>query len=149
MDDAPTNVKDFFQVNNSDEIDALISQLSAKEKAELVQKLLEDVWEVPIYTFLLINFNEKIGLVALSSRWSRLFLSTQNYFSDILLGQSGLMVVMGGSNVTTSELVIQIHSTSSLDLSELLRAVATRIAQPKDTPANSQPNNGNGEGQEN
>lgn len=104
MDDAPTNVKDFFQVNNSDEIDALISQLSAKEKAELVQKL---------------------------------------------LGQSGLMVVMGGSNVTTSELVIQIHSTSSLDLSELLRAVATRIAQPKDTPANSQPNNGNGEGQEN
>ncbi len=43
MDDAPTNVKDFFQVNNSDEIDALISQLSAKEKAELVQKLLEDV----------------------------------------------------------------------------------------------------------
>ncbi len=59
------------------------------------------------------------------------------------------MVVMGGSNVTTSELVIQIHSTSSLDLSELLRAVATRIAQPKDTPANSQPNNGNGEGQEN
>ena len=104
MDDAPTNVKDFFQVNNSDEIDALISQLSAKEKAELVQKL---------------------------------------------LGQSGLMVVMGGSNVTTSELVIQIHSTSSLDLSELLRAVATRITQPKDTASNGQPNNGNGEGQEN
>ena len=104
MDDAPTDVKEFFQVNNSDEIDALISQLSAKEKADLVQKL---------------------------------------------LGQSGLMVVMGGSNVTTSELVIQIHSTSSLDLSELLRAVATRITQPKDTASNGQSNNGNGEGQEN
>ena len=104
MDDAPMNVKEFFQVNNADEIDSLISQLSAKEKAELVQKL---------------------------------------------LGQSGLMVVMGGSNVTTSELVIQIHSTSSLDLSELLRAVATRITQSKDAPGNGKPNNGNSEGQEN
>ena len=61
MDGSPTNVKEFLPVNNADEIDSLVSQLSAKEKAELVQKL---------------------------------------------LGQSGLMVVMGGSNVTTSDIVI-------------------------------------------
>ncbi|MGL5835501.1 MAG: hypothetical protein ACRC1Z_20070 [Waterburya sp.] len=87
-------------MNNTDEIDSLISQLSAKEKAELVQKL---------------------------------------------LGQSGLMVVMGGSNVTTSELVIQIHSTSTLDLSELLRAVATRITQQKDISDNGKPSNSHSE----
>ena len=86
MDNSPTNVKEFFQVNNADEMDSLVSRLSAKEKAELVQKL---------------------------------------------LGQSGLMVVMGGSNVTTSDVVIQIHSTSDIDISELLRALATRITQPK------------------
>ncbi|MEN9520319.1 MAG: hypothetical protein RLZZ381_2907 [Cyanobacteriota bacterium] len=86
MDGSSTNVKEFFQVNNADDMDSLISQLSAKEKAELMQKL---------------------------------------------LGQSGLMVVMGGSNVTTSEIVIQIHSTSDIDISELLRAVATRITHPK------------------
>lgn len=40
-----------------------------------------------------------------------------------LLGRSGLMVVLGGSNVTTSDLVIQIHSTANLDLSDLLRAI--------------------------
>jgi hypothetical protein len=86
MDGSSTNVKEFFQVNNADDMDSLISQLSAKEKAELMQKL---------------------------------------------LGQSGLMVVMGGSNVTTSEIVIQIHSTSDIDISELLRAVVTRITHPK------------------
>jgi hypothetical protein len=105
MDGSSTNVKEFFQVNNADDMDSLISQLSAKEKAELMQKL---------------------------------------------LGQSGLMVVMGGSNVTTSELVIQIHSTSDIDISELLRAVATRITQPKATPSgNDKPNNGNGENSDN
>ena len=61
MDGSPTDVKEFFQMKNADDIDSLVSQLSAKEKAELVQKL---------------------------------------------LGQSGLMVVMGGSNVTTSDVVI-------------------------------------------
>jgi len=61
IDSSSTNVKEFFQMNNADDIDSLVSQLSAKEKAELVQKL---------------------------------------------LGQSGLMVVMGGSNVTTSDIVI-------------------------------------------
>ena len=67
-----------------------------------------------------------------------------------LLGQSGLMVVMGGSNVTTSELVIQIHSTSNLDLSELLRAVATRITtQPNDNSGNGKPNNTGTKNQEN
>lgn len=100
MDGSSTNVKEFFPVNNADDMDSLISQLSAKEKAELMQKL---------------------------------------------LGQSGLMVVMGGSNVTTSELVIQIHSTSDIDISELLRAVATRITQPKSPPVNDQPINGHGE----
>jgi hypothetical protein len=100
-----TNVKEFFQVNKADDMDSLISQLSAKEKAELMQKL---------------------------------------------LGQSGLMVVMGGSNVTTSELVIQIHSTSDIDISELLRAVATRITQPSNNPlGNSKPNNGHSEEQDN
>jgi predicted membrane-bound spermidine synthase len=48
-----------------------------------------------------------------------------------LLGRSGLMVVLGGSNVTTSDLVIQIHSTANLDLSDLLRAIATRIVEQK------------------
>ena len=100
MDDSSTNVKEFLQVNNADEMDSLISQLSAKEKAELMQKL---------------------------------------------LGQSGLMVVMGGSNVTTSDVVIQIHSTSDIDISELLRAVATRITQPKSPPANDRPINDHGE----
>ena len=70
MDDSSTNIKEFFPMNNADDIDSLVSKLSAKEKAELVQKL---------------------------------------------LGQSGLMVVMGGSNVTTSDVVIQIHSTSDID----------------------------------
>jgi hypothetical protein len=41
------------------------------------------------------------------------------------------MVVLGGSNVTTSDLVIQIHSTANLDLSDLLRAIATRIVEQK------------------
>jgi hypothetical protein len=100
MDGSPTNVKEFLPVNNADEIDSLVSQLSAKEKAELVQKL---------------------------------------------LGQSGLMVVMGGSNVTTSDVVIQIHSTSDIDISELLRAVATRITQPKSSPAHDKPINGHSE----
>ena len=100
MDGSPTDVKEFFQMNNADDIDSLVSQLSAKEKAELVQKL---------------------------------------------LGQSGLMVVMGGSNVTTSDVVIQIHSTSDIDVSELLRAVATRITQPKSPTVNDKPNNGHGE----
>jgi hypothetical protein len=100
MDGSSTNVKEFFQVNNADDMDSLISQLSAKEKAELMQKL---------------------------------------------LGQSGLMVVMGGSNVTTSELVIQIHSTSDIDISELLRAVATRITQPKSSTVNDKPINDHGE----
>ena len=86
-------------MNNADDIDSLVSKLSAKEKAELVQKL---------------------------------------------LGQSGLMVVMGGSNVTTSDVVIQIHSTSDIDVSELLRAVATRITQPKPT-SNDKPINGHSE----
>jgi hypothetical protein len=58
------------------DIDELISKLSAKEKAELVQKLLGQ--------------------------------------------QSGLMVVMGGSNVTTSEIVIQIHSNSGIDISDIV-----------------------------
>ncbi|MBE9048721.1 hypothetical protein IQ255_30825 [Pleurocapsales cyanobacterium LEGE 10410] len=87
-------------MNNADDIDSLVSQLSAKEKAELVQKL---------------------------------------------LGQSGLMVVMGGSNVTTSDVVIQIHSTSDIDVSELLRAVATRITQPKNPTINGKPKNVQGE----
>ena len=100
MNGSSTNVKEFLQVNNADEMDSLISQLSAKEKAELMQKL---------------------------------------------LGQSGLMVVMGGSNVTTSDVVIQIHSTSDIDISELLRAVATRITQPKSSPANDKPINGHSE----
>ncbi len=73
-------------MSSVDDINALISQLSSEEKAELMQKM---------------------------------------------LGQSGLMVVMGGSNLTTSKLVIQIHSTTNLDLSDLLRAIATRIAEPK------------------
>ena len=100
MDSSSKDVKEFFQMNNADDIDSLVSQLSAKEKAELMQKL---------------------------------------------LGQSGLMVVMGGSNVTTSDVVIQIHSTSDIDISELLRAVATRITQPKSPPVNDQPINGHGE----
>lgn len=100
MDDSSTNVKEFFQMKNADDIDSLVSQLSAKEKAELVQKL---------------------------------------------LGQSGLMVVMGGSNVTTSDVVIQIHSTSDIDISELLRAVATRITQPKSSSPNDKPINGHSE----
>ena len=100
MDDSSTNVKEFFQMNNADDIDSLVSKLSAKEKAELVQKL---------------------------------------------LGQSGLMVVMGGSNVTTSDVVIQIHSTSDIDVSELLRAVATRITQPKNPIPNDKPINGHSE----
>ena len=87
-------------MKNADDIDSLVSQLSAKEKAELVQKL---------------------------------------------LGQSGLMVVMGGSNVTTSDVVIQIHSTSDIDISELLRAVATRITQPKSPPVDDRPINGHKE----
>ena len=87
-------------MKNADDIDSLVSQLSAKEKAELVQKL---------------------------------------------LGQSGLMVVMGGSNVTTSDVVIQIHSTSDIDVSELLRAVATRITQPKSPPVDDRPINGHNE----
>ncbi|NJK58907.1 MAG: hypothetical protein HC939_24505 [Pleurocapsa sp. SU_5_0] len=95
-----TNVKEFLPVNNADEIDSLVSQLSAKQKAELVQKL---------------------------------------------LGQSGLMVVMGGSNVTTSDVVIQIHSNSNIDISELLRAVATRITQPKSSPPQDHPVNGHSE----
>ena len=99
MDNSPTNVKEFFQMNNADEMDSLVSRLSAKEKAELVQKL---------------------------------------------LGQSGLMVVMGGSNVTTSDVVIQIHSTSDIDVSELLRAVATRITQPKSL-INDKPDNALGQ----
>lgn len=99
MDDSSTNIKEFFPMNNADDIDSLVSKLSAKEKAELVQKL---------------------------------------------LGQSGLMVVMGGSNVTTSDVVIQIHSTSDIDVSELLRAVATRITQPKPT-SNDKPINGHSE----
>lgn len=100
MDSLSTNVREFFQMNNADDIDSLVSQLSAKEKAELVQKL---------------------------------------------LGQSGLMVVMGGSNVTTSDVVIQIHSTSDIDVSELLRAVATRITQPKNSTINGKPKNVQGE----
>ena len=100
MDNSSTNIKELFQMNNADEMDSLISQLSAKEKAELVQKL---------------------------------------------LGQSGLMVVMGGSNVTTSDVVIQIHSTSDIDVSELLRAVATRITQPKNPTSNDKPINGHSE----
>ena len=40
MDGSPTDVKEFFQMKNADDIDSLVSQLSAKEKAELVQKLL-------------------------------------------------------------------------------------------------------------
>ena len=100
MDGSDKDVKEFFQMNNADDIDSLVSQLSAKEKAELVQKL---------------------------------------------LGQSGLMVVMGGSNVTTSDVVIQIHSTSDIDVSELLRAVATRIAQPKNSTSNNQPIDGHKE----
>lgn len=97
IDSSSTNVKEFFQMNNADDIDSLVSQLSAKEKAELVQKL---------------------------------------------LGQSGLMVVMGGSNVTTSDIVIQIHSNKDVDISELLKAVATRITQPKSPPASDKPING-------
>ena len=62
-----------------------------------------------------------------------------------LLGQSGLMVVMGGSNVTTSDIVIQIHSNSGIDVSELLRAVATRITQPKNPTSNNQPIDGHNE----
>jgi hypothetical protein len=100
MDSSSTNIKEFFQMKNTDDIDSLVSQLSAKEKAELVQKL---------------------------------------------LGQSGLMVVMGGSNVTTSDVVIQIHSTSDIDISELLRAVATRITQPKSSTSNDKPINGHSE----
>jgi hypothetical protein len=100
MDSSSKNAKEFFPVNNADDLDSLVSQLSAKEKAELVQKL---------------------------------------------LGQSGLMVVMGGSNVTTSDVVIQIHSTSDIDVSELLRAVATRITQPKPSPSNDKPINGHSE----
>lgn len=100
MDTSSTDVKEFFPMNNADDIDSLVSQLSAKEKAELMQKL---------------------------------------------LGQSGLMVVMGGSNVTTSDVVIQIHSTSDIDISELLRAVATRITQPKSPTVNDKPTNGHGE----
>ena len=99
MEDYSTNIEEFLQVNNTDEMDSLISRLSAKEKAELVQKL---------------------------------------------LGQSGLMVVMGGSNVTTSDVVIQIHSTSDIDVSELLRAVATRITQPKSSTVDDKLNNGQG-----
>ena len=99
MDGSSKDVKEFFQMNNADDIDSIVSQLSAKEKAELVQKL---------------------------------------------LGQSGLMVVMGGSNVTTSDVVIQIHSNSGIDVSELLRAVATRITQPK-PPVDDKPINGHGE----
>ena len=52
---------------------------------------------------------------------------------------------MGGSNVTTSDVVIQIHSTSDIDVSELLRAVATRITQPKNPTSNNQPINGHKE----
>ena len=40
MDDSSTNIKELFQMNNADDLDSLVSQLSAKEKAELVQKLL-------------------------------------------------------------------------------------------------------------
>ncbi|MEL7419180.1 MAG: hypothetical protein AAGK10_11495 [Cyanobacteria bacterium J06555_3] len=87
-------------MNNADDIDSLVSQLSAKEKAELVQKL---------------------------------------------LGQSGLMVVMGGSNVTTSDIVIQIHSNKDVDISELLKAVATRITQPKNPTSNDKSINGHNE----
>ncbi|MEO0014992.1 MAG: hypothetical protein RLZZ535_3381 [Cyanobacteriota bacterium] len=100
MDSSSKDVKEFFQMNNADDIDSLVSQLSTKEKAELMQKL---------------------------------------------LGQSGLMVVMGGSNVTTSDVVIQIHSTSDIDISELLRAVATRITQPKSSTVNDKPINDHGE----
>jgi hypothetical protein len=82
------NAKDFSKVESTEELESLISKLSAKEKAELMQKL---------------------------------------------LGQSGLMVVLGGSNVTTSEIVIQIHSNSAVDLSELLRAIAQRITTQPDS----------------
>ncbi len=43
MDSSSTNIKEFFQVNNTDEMDSLVQKLSAKEKAELVQKLLGSV----------------------------------------------------------------------------------------------------------
>jgi methylmalonyl-CoA mutase cobalamin-binding subunit len=82
------NAKDLSKMESTEELESLISKLSAKEKAELMQKL---------------------------------------------LGQSGLMVVLGGSNVTTSEIVIQIHSNSAVDLSELLRAIAQRITTQPDS----------------
>ena len=34
MDGSSANVKEFFQMNNADDIDSLVSQLSAKEKAD-------------------------------------------------------------------------------------------------------------------
>jgi hypothetical protein len=85
------DTKELLSVRNMEDkdIDDLISKLSPKEKAELVQKLLGQ--------------------------------------------QSGLMVVMGGSNVTTSEIVIQIHSNSGIDISDILKAVAGRIIN-KDLP---------------
>ncbi|MGL5806638.1 MAG: hypothetical protein ACRC11_14580 [Xenococcaceae cyanobacterium] len=86
MDNAQIDLKKVLGVeNNNEDIDAFLSKLSAKEKAELVNKL---------------------------------------------IGQSNLMVVLGGSNVTTSEVVIQIHTNSGLDASDLLKAIANRIVKP-------------------
>lgn len=44
---------------------------------------------------------------------------------------SGLQVVLGGSNWTTAEIAIQIQTASSVDLSVLLEAVAERLRSQK------------------
>jgi hypothetical protein len=81
------------------DIDALLAKLSAKEKQELLQKL---------------------------------------------LGQqqsSGLMVVAGGSNVTTSDVVIQIHANADIDISDIIRAVANKITPPESPKQQTEENN--------
>lgn len=99
MDNAQIDVKRLLGLENNEDIDALISKLSAKEKQELLQKL---------------------------------------------LGQqqpSGLIVVAGGSNVTTSDVVIQIHANAAIDMSDILRAVASKITPPESPKQQTEENN--------
>ena len=58
-----------------------------------------------------------------------------------LIGKdSGLQVVLGGSNWTSAEIAIQIQTASSVDLSVLLEALAQRVrsqSQKSDRPTQS------------
>ncbi len=106
-----------------EELKKLISSLSAEEKEQLLKGELA------------ISLN-KSNLDVVRELMHNLPFEERFKLLQEELKSAGLTVIVGGSNNTTTEISVQIHTAGSLEMDTILNAIASRIKldSSKDNP---------------